>query len=289
MNPFHTDRPDDPAAEDAARELFAPLAGAAASPEVTAIARERLLVATSAPSVARGLPLRHRLAFAVGAIVAPLLAVSAVGALTGNDALNAPVEAVSNAAKMVGIGGQSGDHRQDADHRNDKAGDSGQPGSCPGNSCDAPGHNKQGSANSPSTSAASATGASSSQTKPSPHENGHGCDDKLFADGAKPPFAGHDAPVGRCNNAGNGGSSAPGNATPGAKHTPHPGNGDGNGHRAEPTQTPSASPAGPGNSGGHANGNSAETTRIPSASFGERGNSGAHANSESKGHPDKYR
>jgi hypothetical protein len=260
MNPFHTERSEDPAAEDAAREFFSPLADAAPSPEATALARERLFEATTAPSV-RTLPLRHRFALAVAAIVAPLLAVSAVGALTGNDSLNTPVEVVSNAAKAVGIGGKSADHRQDVGHRNDQSGDNGQPGSCPGNSCNAPGHSNHEATNSATGSAGAIPPAhGSAAPQRTPHDNGHGCDDKLFAEGT-PPFGGHDTPVGPCGAKQASGETGPENTTPRASQTPHPtGNGNGNANKSGGTVTAPASITAPGNSGGHGN---SENSRDP--------------------------
>lgn len=219
MTPFRRADRDDPATEDAARQLFAPFEAEEPLPAAAAKARQRLLAAAAAGAPVRAVPMRYRVALAIGAIAAPLLAVSAVGALTGNGALSAPVGALSSAAHAIGIGGKSDGHREDAGHRSGEAGDNGQPGSCPGKSCEAPGHNKPDTTTSGTESGADSESPTDHE-KPNPHENGHGCDDKLFGAG-DPPFAGHDTPVGPCNDNAHGkgpfpdGATGPGRAAPG--------------------------------------------------------------------------
>jgi hypothetical protein len=134
--------------------------------------------------------------------------VGAVGAATGDEPLDGPVEAV---ASVVGIGGNSGETRNDYDNRSATAGDVGQPGSCPGSACEAPGLNPdEDEAGEDATAEDDDTPEATDDDTPEdtdavegedtfdPHANGKGCDDKLFAEG-EPPFGGHETPVGPCN------------------------------------------------------------------------------------------
>lgn len=146
--------------------------------------------------------MRRRVALGAVALLGPLLVVGAVGAADGDDPLDAPVEAVASA---IGIGGNSGEQRNDYDNRSETAGDVGQPGSCPGKACEAPGHVEDGDAEEgDETSEAGPDDTSGAEVddveteKVDPHANGKGCDDVLFA-GGEPPFGGHETPVGPCN------------------------------------------------------------------------------------------
>ena len=225
---YTTDETD----EQFAREVLAPLAAEQPSSEGADAAQAALVTSVAAVVEPRGLGVRQRFALGAGALLMPLLAVGAVGAATGQGPLDAPVEAVSSA---VGIGGNSGDQRNDYDNRAEAAGDNGQPGSCPGKACDAPGHNKTATASASGEDAEAARASKTpkaektpkaDKTKTDPHANGKGCDDKLFAS-ATPPFGGHDTPVGPCKD--DDASATPGAASAEADED-GPGSGNGNGH-----------------------------------------------------------
>ncbi|MGI8925762.1 MAG: hypothetical protein ACR2HN_03840, partial [Tepidiformaceae bacterium] len=141
--------------------------------------RLAVVVAATAPG-RRGLGARRRLLLASAALVAPLLGAGVVGAIAGPEVISAPAEFVTEVVAQAGIGGQSGDHRQDATHRNPRASDSGQPGSSPGRSGDAPGH----SGNHPGNGDPGVQNGDGGEAAIEAHQNGHGCDDLLFdADG----------------------------------------------------------------------------------------------------------
>jgi hypothetical protein len=157
---------------------------------------------------ARSRGVRQRFALSLAALVGPLVLVGVVAAAEDDEPLPGPAEAV---ATVLGIGGNSGDVRNDVDNRSENAGDVGQPGSCPGNACDAPGLAGEGDDadgdeggdntdvdDTPEDTSGDAGEGEDAQTDFDPHANGHGCDDVLFAAG-DPPFGGHDTPVGPCN------------------------------------------------------------------------------------------
>ena len=145
------------------------------------------------------------------AVFGPLLAVGAVGAATGDSPVDGPVEIVEAVATSVGIGGNSGEVRMDAEHRAEASQDWGQPGSWPGNTANAPGLNRGTGDDDGEDSTVSAAEVDETPTpndgtptpddgdvadaKAKPHENGKGCDDVLFAMG-EPPFASPGGPVG---------------------------------------------------------------------------------------------
>ena len=156
------------------------------------------------------LSLRQRLALGAAALVGPLVLVGAAAAADGDTPIDEPVETV---ATVLGIGGNSGDTRNDFENRSETAGDVGQPGSCPGAACDAPGLNQEseGEGEGEGETEEGETPEAVEEETPEaevegdgpaedfdPHANGKGCDDVLFANGG-PPFGGHDTPVGPCN------------------------------------------------------------------------------------------
>lgn len=100
----------DPAWEVGAAALFAPLAGQRPSENAMRQARQRMFAALAAagPATARG-SLFGRVAAVSASIVAPLAAVSAVGAMIDNDPMQAPVNAIRSVAEFVGVGGTSND------------------------------------------------------------------------------------------------------------------------------------------------------------------------------------
>ena len=149
------------------------------------------------------LSMRQRLALGAAALLGPLVLVGAAAAADGDTPVDEPVETV---ATVLGIGGNSGDTRNDFENRSETAGDVGQPSSCPGLACDAPGLNQEsegeGEGGTPEavedgTPEVEEEGEGQSEDF-DPHANGKGCDDVLFANGG-PPFGGHDTPVGPCN------------------------------------------------------------------------------------------
>lgn len=267
----------DAVAERHAAELLGPIAAERPSAGAVDAAQAALVTAAAGGPAGRGVGMRQRFALGLGALVMPLMAVGAVGAATGQGPLDAPSDVVTSAANAVGIGGKSGGHRNDFDKRAEPAGDNGQPGSCPGKSCDAPGHNKSTETASADASGTPETNASKTpkadKTKTDPHANGKGCDDKLFATGT-PPFGGHDTPVGPCKDddeddgetpeadesheaEGEGDGGGNGNGHDKGRGNGH-GQGTGNGHEkdgdagatpAEGTPTGSRGGSAPGNSG----------------------------------------
>ena len=100
----------DPALEAGAAALFAPLAGQRPSENAMREARQRMFAALAAagPATARG-SLFGRVAAVSASIVAPLAAVSAVGAMIDNEPMQAPVNAIRSVAEFVGVGGASND------------------------------------------------------------------------------------------------------------------------------------------------------------------------------------
>lgn len=155
--------------------------------------------------------MRQRLALGAAALLGPLVLVGAAAAADGDTPIDEPVEAV---ASVIGIGGNSGETRNDFENRSETAGDVGQPGSCPGAACEAPGLNEEGEGDegeagdeltpeaveeeTPEAEEEGEGGGPPEHALLPPHENGKGCDDVLFANGG-PPFGGHDTPVGPCN------------------------------------------------------------------------------------------
>lgn len=207
-----------PGAESEAAELFSPLARCELSPYGSALIRGRVLAALSATANVATMP-RTRFAVASAAVAGPLLAVGAVSAAAGTSPIEAPVEFLESAVSVVSIGGNSGEVRQDADHRNEASSNFGQPGSQPGNTANAAvaasaTPSPTGTATAAPSPAAAPTGTATQ--KPSPHENGKGCDDVLFANG-EPPFASPGGPVG-CE-VGNSGAHRKNGATPEASPT----------------------------------------------------------------------
>lgn len=175
-NPFRQPEAASPEIEASVRQLLSPLAGKRPSSEATNEARRALQAAASAPTPVHGLGFVRRLALGSAAVFAPLMAVTAVAALTGQEQLSAPLDFVSSAAGQLGVGGNSGDHRQDVEHRDANAGANGQPGWTP------PAGSGGGASTLAATSATpSTTPAGGSQTSQGttndPHANGKGCDD----------------------------------------------------------------------------------------------------------------
>ena len=151
-----------------------------------------------------GLGIRQRVALVSASILGPLVLIGAVAAAEGDEALPGPAEAIASA---IGIGGNSGEVRNDYDNRSETAGDVGQPGSCPGQACEAPGRSAaddggtgddESSGDDTSDAAEAGTDDANAEDGFDPHANGKGCDDVLFA-GGEPPFGGHETPVGPCN------------------------------------------------------------------------------------------
>lgn len=162
--------------------------------------RSRLLDSLATPVE---VPARRARKLIVGfGVIAPLLVVTAVGAASGDEA---PLpNFVDSAVSVIGIGGNSGGVRQDADNRAQQSGDNGQAGSTPGRSGDAPGLTGQApkpeaspfaSPAADGTPSPGVAAAAPEATRTPPHENGKGCDDVLFANG-EPPFASPGGPVG---------------------------------------------------------------------------------------------
>ncbi len=100
----------DPALEAGAAALFAPLAGQRPSENAMREGRQRMFAALAAagPATARG-SLFGRVAAVSASIIAPLAAVSAVGAMIDNEPMQAPVNAIRSVAEFVGVGGASND------------------------------------------------------------------------------------------------------------------------------------------------------------------------------------
>jgi hypothetical protein len=305
--------------EAEAAEFLAPVAECRVSQSAAAAIRARMMGALTATTRA-GAP-RSRWAAASLAVFAPLMAVSAVAAATGESPVSGPMDLVQSAAASVGIGGNSGPVRQDGDVRVEQSSDAGQPGSTPGNTANAPGLNQAGIAaatETPTPGGTPAAGATpdATATKMPPHENGKGCDDVLFANG-EPPFASPGGPVG-CDvgNSGdhrkNGAKSTPtpdASATPSAGETPaanedvsdtsedgnggvshglgnghsedKPGNGQGNGHDKH-EHDPNTNGNGPQNSGGDTSG-SATPTPDPVAPTSSESGTNVPGNSGGKG------
>jgi hypothetical protein len=133
----------------------------------------------ASPRAATHAPGRRAVVASV-AMLAPLAAVSAVGAMTGAATLAAPANLVSGVAEHLGITA--------TDHTTAPITDAGtaDSGVLPATTTAA--HPASTAGGTGGTSAADAS-------KPAPHENGLGCDDTLFANGA-PPFATAGGPVG---------------------------------------------------------------------------------------------
>ncbi|MEO8541483.1 MAG: hypothetical protein ABI577_17200, partial [bacterium] len=198
FNRHHDAIVEDPIAEAEAAEFLAPISECRVSAGAAVSIRARMIGALTATAHA-GAP-RSRWAVASMAVFAPLMAVSAVAAATGDSPVSGPVDFVQSAAASVGIGGNSGDVRQDMDNRAEQSSDAGQPGSTPGNTANAPGLNQADVAaatETPTPGGTPVAGAApdATATKTSPHENGKGCDDVLFANG-EPAFASAGGPVG---------------------------------------------------------------------------------------------
>lgn len=301
---------EDPTELAEAAEFLAPVAECQVSQSAAASIRARMIGALTATTHA-GAP-RRRWAAASFAVFAPLMAVSAVAAATGESPVNGPVDLVQSAAASVGIGGNSGEVRQDMENRAEQSSDSGQPGSTPGNTANAPGLNQTDVAaatETPTPGGTPAAGATpdATTTKTPPHENGKGCDDVLFANG-EPPFASPGGPVG-CDvgNSGehrkNGAKETPtpdASATPDASETPaagddsdtaedgkggvshglgnghsedKPGNGQGNGHDKH-EHDPNANGNGPQNNGGDPSGTATPTPEPVAPTTSDSGSTG---------------
>jgi hypothetical protein len=114
------------------------------------------------------------MAIAAAAIAAPLIAISAAGALTGNDTVGAPVAAVTAAAESLLASdtpvatATTTTAATDGNNDNDSADETGTAGASP-------------------SASASATGSAAAAAA---HSNVHGCDDVLFTDGTKTPTPG---------------------------------------------------------------------------------------------------
>ena len=301
--------------------LLRPFAGYELPASADARIRERMLAGLLRPAEASR-PRGRKFLWSLG-VVAPLMAVTAVGAAAGS---TTPIpNAVESAASAIGIGGNSGDVRQDVEHRAEQSSDNGQPGSSPGRSGDAPGLTGQARKNDSTTPTATGTpvpgetaAAAPEATKTPPHENGKGCDDVLFANG-EPPFASPGGPVGcevgnsgehRKNGANATETPVPGEATPaptpaddedededsagGTSHglgNPHsedkPGNGQGNGHDVHEHE-PNENGNGPGGSKPEAtptSGSPETPAAEPAATTqpGSQGNGGANGQGKGKG------
>jgi hypothetical protein len=138
-NPFQATPTDSPEVEAEAAEMFGALGAEGLSEGASSSIRASMLAALAASGRAVGS--RRGIALAGSALVAPLVLVGAASAATGESPLEAPGSVLEVAASSVGIGGNSGEVRQDIDVRNEAAGDNGQPGSQPGNTANAPGLN----------------------------------------------------------------------------------------------------------------------------------------------------
>ncbi len=204
-NPFASNE-DTQEDETAASALFGELGSEGLSTHAGHSIRASMLATLAATGRAVATP--RRFALAGSALVAPLLVVGAASAATGTSPLEAPATVLQVASSAIGIGGNSGDVRQDLQVRNAAASDNGQPGSLPGSTASAPGLNAAtsgddgGGTDSPAALDDSDTNEPTSDTtdvspeeKLPPHENGKGCDDVLFANG-EPPFASPGGPVG---------------------------------------------------------------------------------------------
>jgi len=206
LNPFSSHTTDSPELEHQAAEFFRELSAAELSQSAAQSIRQSMLAALA--TTTRSVVTHRRLAFAGSAVVAPLLIVGAAGAATGESPLEASSAVLEAAVASAGIGGNSGDVRQDFDVRSETAGDVGQPGSAPGNTANAPGLKGDDEDEDGGDSDTDENGSESDAEEPSgdeasdageeglpPHENGKGCDDVLFAEG-EPPFASPGGPVG---------------------------------------------------------------------------------------------
>ncbi len=237
-NPFSEQPVETPEDTAEASRVFACLGEDALSPEGAQTIGRSMLAALSAAGRATATP--RRLGIAGAALVGPLFVVSAVGAATGESPLEGPSTAIESVAASVGIGGNSGDVRQDIENRSETAGDNGQPGSQPGNTENVPGLQEpdadETDSGVPEPTAPKATTEDPGTTVDAlddpddadavaPHENGKGCDDVLFGSGA-PPFATPGGPAG-CEV----GNSAD-HRQNGARED------DGDGDAEEPTETP---------------------------------------------------
>ncbi|MGE0598680.1 MAG: hypothetical protein AB7J35_02500 [Dehalococcoidia bacterium] len=204
-NPFpsNTDSLED---ESAASDLF----GGLAEEELSARAAHSIRASMMAAVVARGATMAtpRRFALTGTALVAPLLVVGAAAAASGTAPLEAPGAVLEVASSAVGIGGNSGDARQDFEVRNLAASDNGQPGSQPGETENAPGLSGTIVNHAPDVAATPDAAVTPDSSEPAedspevapedqlpPHENGKGCDDVLFTD-REPPFASPGGPVG---------------------------------------------------------------------------------------------
>lgn len=203
LNPRSSTPELTPEEELRASELFDSLAACEMEPAVAASVRGRMLAAlSSAVSTGSARP-RSRVAIASMAVIGPLMAVSAVGAATGDSPVDGPTSLFETVAASIGIGGQSGEVRQDFDVRAEAAGDVGQPGSQPGNTANAPGLGRsteeedvEGTPGGEGLAALDEeTAEDGAEAAAAAHENGKGCDDVLFGMG-EPPFASPGGPVG---------------------------------------------------------------------------------------------
>src|SRR5687767_7439875 len=203
-SPFSSTPELTPEEELQAGELFDPVAGCELEPSAAASIRGRMLAALSSAVNPAAAGPRSRFAIASMAVIGPLMAVSAVGAATGDSPLEGPADLVETVAASIGIGGQSGEVRQDFEVRAEAAGDVGQPGSQPGNTANAPGLGGSTEDQAPDgdtlegdeeTAVDEETPEDASAAAAAAHENGKGCDDVLFAMG-EPPFASPGGPVG---------------------------------------------------------------------------------------------
>ena len=111
---------------------------------------------------------------AAAAIAAPVIAISAAGALTGNATLGAPVDAVTVAAQSL-LGSATPTATAPT---TDAAGDTTEQ--------DDASLTATGTTGASPSASASATGSAAAAA----HSDGHGCDDVLFADGTKTPTPG---------------------------------------------------------------------------------------------------
>ena len=203
-SPFSSTPELTPEEELHASELFDSVAGCELEPAAAASIRGRMLAALSSAVNPAAAGSRSRFAIASMAVIGPLMAVSVVGAATGDSPVDGPTDLLETVAASVGIGGQSGEVRQDFDVRAEVAGDSGQPGSQPGNTANAPGLGGSTDDQAPEGDAADGdeegaveeeTAEDAAEAAAAAHENGKGCDDVLFAMG-EPPFASPGGPVG---------------------------------------------------------------------------------------------
>ncbi|MBA4181926.1 MAG: hypothetical protein C0506_15150 [Anaerolinea sp.] len=102
-NPFASEVPaSSPEDEAAAAGLFSPIGEVAPSDDALARIRGTMANALSATLAARPAnTTMRRVAFTSAAVTAPLMAVSAVGAITGNEPLAGPIDFVSNAVGLT--------------------------------------------------------------------------------------------------------------------------------------------------------------------------------------------